>query len=105
MAAQPEQGLVLIVARRNRRNDEGEPLDFDRINSGLRRTEFKRGESWIVQTIPANRATKEYTCPGCIVMIVPGIPHVVAWHEEGMFGAERAVSDRRHWHTNCWRIA
>ncbi|PTW90515.1 hypothetical protein C8A06_0204 [Microbacteriaceae bacterium MWH-Ta3] len=93
------------MARRNRRDrGDDEPLDIDRIRGGMRRTEFKRGESWIVQSISAERAQKDYVCPGCTVMIAPGIPHVVAWHEEGLFGAERAVSDRRHWHTHCWRI-
>jgi hypothetical protein len=38
------------------------------------------------------------------VPIEPGIPHVVTWHYEGLFGEEAAVRDRRHWHTSCWKM-
>jgi hypothetical protein len=41
-------------------------------------------------------ATKTYRCPGCNQEIRPGVMHVVAWRE----GEE---SERRHWHTPCWR--
>ncbi|MEV6774238.1 ATP/GTP-binding protein [Nocardia sp. NPDC051030] len=56
-----------------------------------------QGETYIVRTIPASRATKHYRCPGCDHEIPPGVPHLVAWPAEG--GEE----DRRHWHTGCWK--
>jgi hypothetical protein len=42
------------------------------------------------------RGEKTYRCPGCDQEIVPGLPHVVSWPEHD-------ASDRRHWHTPCWR--
>ena len=38
-----------------------------------------------------------YRCPGCDQLIPPGVPHVVAWPEDG-----DAVDERRHWHRACW---
>ena len=91
------------MGRRNRpKRDEVEPLNVTRVTGG-RRIEMKRGESWIVQDITEIRATKEYQCPGCVIPIAEGVAHVVTWHEEGMFGEEAAVRDRRHWHTSCWK--
>ena len=68
--------------------------------TGVRR----EGDEWVVQDITAVRAVKEYVCPGCVVPIDVGIPHVVTWHYEGLFGEEAAVRDRRHWHTSCWKM-
>ena len=48
---------------------------------------------------PAGAATKAYRCPGCDQEISAGVPHVVAWPAD-----ERGdLTDRRHWHTTCWR--
>jgi hypothetical protein len=92
------------VGRRNRpKRDEAAPIDLSRASGG-RRTETKRGEDWIVQDIAGPRAIKEYVCPGCVIPIEIGIPHVVTWHYEGLFGEEAAVRDRRHWHTSCWKM-
>jgi hypothetical protein len=91
------------MGRRNRpKRNESEPLNLLRATGG-RRTEVKRGETWIVQDITEVRAVKEYQCPGCVIPIAIGVAHVVAWHEEGMFGEEAAVRDRRHWHHSCWK--
>ena len=54
---------------------------------------------WTVRSIPGSAATKSYRCPGCDQVIVPGVPHVVAWPADE---AEGSV-ERRHWHTGCWR--
>lgn len=54
---------------------------------------------WFVRTIPPNAAVKTYRCPGCDHEIRPGAGHVVAWPAEGWGD----LSDRRHWHTPCWR--
>lgn len=40
---------------------------------------------------------KEYRCPGCEHPIRPGVWHLVVV-------PEGAPEDRRHWHTQCWRV-
>lgn len=55
-------------------------------------------EGYLVDRVPAFRATKAYVCPGCGSVIVERQGHVVAW-PDGL------VDLRRHWHTHCWRIA
>lgn len=52
--------------------------------------------AYTVQTIPAQRARKNYRCPGCDQVIAVGIAHVVAWPRE------ESVEQRRHWHRGCW---
>ncbi|WP_027343656.1 hypothetical protein [Hamadaea tsunoensis] len=52
-----------------------------------------------VRHITAAGATKAYRCPGCDHEIPAGVAHVVAWPADGRGDA----SDRRHWHTACWR--
>ncbi len=67
-------------------------------------SEEKRDGAHVVRNVPADRAAKTYTCPGCLHPIPPGTPHIVAWpHEPTGFGHESPVSQRRHWHTGCWR--
>lgn len=67
------------------------------------RQEVKADGAHVVRDVPADRAVKTYTCPGCLHPVTPGTPHVVAWpHEPGLFG-EPPVSQRRHWHAGCWR--
>ncbi|WP_232541657.1 ATP/GTP-binding protein [Nocardia bovistercoris] len=53
-------------------------------------------ESYIVRTVPGNRAVKIYRCPGCDHEIAPGVAHIVAWAFDG------GGDDRRHWHSGCW---
>ena len=66
-------------------------------------SEYKRDGQHVVRMVPADRALKVYTCPGCLHPIQPGTPHVVAWpHEPSMFSTS-PVEERRHWHTGCWR--
>lgn len=92
------------MARRNRpKREEHVPLDLNRASGG-RRVESKRGEDWIVQEITAERALKQYSCPGCVLSIEPGVPHLVCWQSEGFFGEDASLADRRHWHRDCWRI-
>ncbi|MDY6055714.1 hypothetical protein [Micrococcus sp.] len=58
---------------------------------------------WHVRQIPAWRAVKDYTCPGCGRRIPAGQPHLVAWRSDWIMGDEDAGADRRHWHPTCWR--
>ncbi|HET6211795.1 MAG TPA: hypothetical protein VFE14_02870 [Micromonosporaceae bacterium] len=60
--------------------------------------EWRDGE-WMVRGIAGDSTTKTYRCPGCAQEIRPGTAHVVVWPVE-WWGDE---SDRRHWHTGCWR--
>ena len=55
-------------------------------------------EGYIVQRVPAFRATKDYVCPSCDNRIVGGQGHVVVWPDD-------LVDERRHWHLHCWRVA
>lgn len=90
---------------RGRKSGEPEPLDFDRLKTGFRRTENKRGREYVVQPISARGAQKVYTCPGCQLFVEEGVAHVVVWRTDGIMGEAADVADRRHWHTHCWRIA
>jgi hypothetical protein len=54
-------------------------------------------DGWEVHLVPAYRAHKDYTCPGCPSGIGYGQGHVVAWP----CGDN---DDRRHWHKHCWRL-
>jgi hypothetical protein len=91
-------------SRRSRRRPWTEPhpeLDVQRATGG-RRSEDGPDGSWTVQHVRGS--TKSYRCPGCQQMVGPGTAHVVAWAQGGLFGADRAVADRRHWHTACWEL-
>lgn len=90
---------------RSHRGDENVPLNFERINSGLRRTEVRGGREWIVQSIAEDRAQKAYVCPGCSGTISPGVAHLVAWRNDGILGDEADLADRRHWHNACWKVS
>ncbi len=93
------------MPRSNRRRDEGEPLDVERLRTRYRRTESKRGEVYTVQPISERNAQKTYTCPGCNLTIALGAAHLVAWRSDGIMGESHGVADRRHWHNHCWKIA
>lgn len=94
------------MPRRHRRDPREEPeeLDPERLRTGFRRYETKRGTRFVVQPISAKNALKDYSCPGCHHVIQPGIAHIVAWEDQALMGASRGVEDRRHWHSHCWRI-
>lgn len=87
-----------------RRTTEHVPLDVERLMQGVRRVERRAGGEWHVQPMSANAALKDYSCPGCGQSVVAGTAHVVVWRADSIFG-ERAIEDRRHWHTGCWRAA
>ena len=89
-------------SRRSTRRPWGQEhpeLDLQRATGG-RRSEDGPDGSWTVQRVRGS--DKSYTCPGCRQPVGPGTPHVVAWAQDGLFGAERAMAERRHWHTACW---
>jgi hypothetical protein len=85
--------------RHHRRPDAAAPLDDDRVRRGVESVHGWGEGEWRVRGIPGNASVKTYRCPGCDQEIRPGVPHMVAWPADGR-GDE---SDRRHWHTGCWR--
>jgi hypothetical protein len=94
------------MPRSNRRRSEDTGDDgFERLVSGWKRTEMRRGVEWTVQPVSASRAGKTYVCPGCGRPVPPGVAHVVVWRADGVLGDEADLAARRHWHTHCWRIA
>ena len=91
------------MPRRNhpRRRSAAAPPELS--DEGVRRgvdgvQQWQDGE-WTVRSIFGGAATKAYRCPGCMQEIRAGVAHVVAWPAD-----ERGdLTDRRHWHTGCWR--
>lgn len=65
--------------------------------------EQKSAGSFLVRSVPADRAEKRYTCPGCSTIIPVGMAHLVAWPEEPGLGFSSGLEQRRHWHPHCWR--
>ena len=62
-----------------------------------------RAGVFVFREVPADRAAKLYTCPGCNSPIRAGTAHIVAWPEEPGLGFDSGVEQRRHWHQHCWR--
>ncbi|WP_188700181.1 hypothetical protein [Microbacterium nanhaiense] len=94
------------MGRSRRRRPEPRSTDesFERLVSGFRRTEERRGGAWNVQPVGQGRSEKAYTCPGCSRTIAPGTAHVVTWRDDGVMGARADLEARRHWHTHCWNL-
>lgn len=92
------------MPRANRRRPDPGDDSFDRLLTGWKRTEVRRGVTWTVQPVSAAQAQKPYTCPGCGREIAPGDAHLVAWRADGVLGDAADLAARRHWHTSCWRI-
>jgi hypothetical protein len=87
--------------RRRPPREDPEPLDVERLRRGVGNlggpVQGWSDGDWEVRSVPASGKT--YRCPGCDQEIRPGVGHVVAWPAD-----ERGnLSDRRHWHTGCWR--
>ena len=93
----------LLMARRSSKRPYSaahRPLDLGRLSSVPRTQTGPGGADFTVRRLRGG--AKTYTCPGCNRSIPPGTPHVVAWSNESLFGADRGLKDRRHWHTSCW---
>jgi hypothetical protein len=92
-----------VSPRRNRprrsSTEERLSLPDERVRKGVEGVQQWRDGEWMVRSIVGGAATKSYRCPGCMQEIRPGVAHVVAWPVDG-YGDE---TDRRHWHTGCWR--
>ena len=79
---------------------EHRPLDMGRLGSMPRTQTGPGGAEFTVRHVRSG--DKPYTCPGCNQGIAPGTPHVVAWSNESLFGPDRGLEERRHWHSACW---
>jgi hypothetical protein len=91
--------------RRRGGSDDDEPeVDLNRILTGGRRIEHRRGRSWNVQSVSPAQAIKDYVCPGCSLAVIAGTGHIVAWRADGLMGESNDLAGRRHWHTHCWKI-
>jgi hypothetical protein len=88
-----------VSPRRNRPRRHAPPPDLadERVRHGVEGVQQFRDGEWTVRGLSG--AGKTYRCPGCLQEIRPGVAHVVAWPADGR-GDE---TDRRHWHTGCWR--
>jgi hypothetical protein len=94
------------MPRSNRRRSQETGDDaFERLVTGWKRTETRRGVEWIVQPVSAAQASKAYVCPGCGRSVEVGHAHLVVWRADGVLGDEADLAARRHWHTHCWKIA
>lgn len=82
--------------------DEAPELDLERARAGIARRESAPDGDWMVRTMTARKAEKQYICPGCSTAILPGIAHLVVWSDNHLFGEAAGLAERRHWHTNCW---
>jgi len=78
---------------------------MERLLTGWKRTEVRRGLEWTVQPVTAAQAGKSYVCPGCGRGVATGVAHLVVWRADGVLGDQADLAGRRHWHTHCWRIA
>jgi hypothetical protein len=88
------------MPRRNRRDpSSADGLDEERALRGLPAVQTWTDGDWAVRTVPADAAVKLYRCPGCDHEIATGVAHVVAWPADG----RGDLTDRRHWHTSCWK--
>lgn len=95
------------MSRSRRRSSTHSDVEdsFDRLLAGWKRSETRRGAQWVVQSVSAAQARKEYHCPGCGRQIEVSVAHLVAWRADGVLGDEADLAARRHWHTYCWRMA
>nr|WP_239559461.1 hypothetical protein [Micromonospora jinlongensis] len=92
--------MVTVSPRRNRpRRDENANLDADRVRQGVASVQQWTDGAWQVRGIGAGASVKTYRCPGCDQEIRPGVAHLVAWPADGLGD----LTDRRHWHSGCWR--
>lgn len=60
------------------------------------------GEPFTVRPVTGAAAAKAYTCPWCLQLIAPRVPHVVVWPVQPRLDGAEGLSVRRHWHRHCW---
>jgi hypothetical protein len=83
--------------RHRRRDDDARAVDDEGARRGVDAVQQHRDGDYLVRQVGG--ATKTYRCPGCDQEIRPAVVHVVAWPADD----RGDLTDRRHWHTGCWR--
>ncbi|WP_082949176.1 hypothetical protein [Mycolicibacterium celeriflavum] len=84
----------MVRKRRRQRPERPAPMPAPRrVETG------PDGYEYEVRSVAAARAVKSYRCPGCDHEIRPGTAHLVVLPADM---GERALDERRHWHTACW---
>ena len=68
-----------------------EPLPAESVSAGA--PAWASAPGYEVRVVSG---TKPYRCPGCDMEIRAGVGHFVVMPED-------EATQRRHWHTNCWR--
>jgi len=91
-------------SRRHRPERRAPDDSLERLISGWRRTESRRGSEWNVQPVGQGRSEKRYSCPGCSRAIEAGAAHLVTWRADGVLGDRADLEARRHWHSHCWNL-
>ena len=77
--------------------DERREVDAEGARRGVDAVQQWHDGEFLVRQV--GNSPKTYRCPGCDQEIRPQVVHVVAWPAD-----ERGdLTDRRHWHTGCWR--
>lgn len=66
------------------------------------RAETYAGRVYTVRSLRGNHEGRSYVCPGCQQQLASSVAHLVVWPADGFGEGLGDVSDRRHWHTNCW---
>ncbi|YAL84152.1 hypothetical protein ACMYYO_04890 [Dermacoccaceae bacterium W4C1] len=87
------------MPRRNRNRRDVPRGDVGRSLGGTTWTETYAGSSYQVRSLRGNAEGRTYVCPGCQATLSSGMAHVVVWPVDGLGD----VTDRRHWHTPCWK--
>lgn len=101
----PRQSRASRAPRGVSAPSDSDEFDVTKALFGHKRQEAKRDGLWNVQPVSATGALKTYVCPGCGLDVAPGTAHIVAWRADGLMGESDDLSQRRHWHSHCWKIA
>ena len=87
------------MPRRNNRAQDETRGDVSRAFRPVDTVQTYAGGQWTVRVLRGNADGKIYTCPGGQQQLASSLPHVVVWPNDRLGD----VTDRRHWHTSCWR--
>lgn len=90
--------------KRSKKNkNNAEKTDLSLFSQSLVRNEMFQKTQWNVREVRGKADEKNYICPGCNQTISAKNPHVVVWPDNAIMGEAWAISQRRHWHSGCWK--
>jgi hypothetical protein len=93
------------MSRRRPGRRRGTPPAGGPLSGGHQQVVSRPEGDWVVRGVTGSAATKRYRCPGCEQAIPMATPHIVAWPVEARELGGDPLSERRHWHTGCWRAS